>query len=101
LATIAASGWLTSCAIDALISPSVATRLAWASAVCAASSAACDVEAKAPAEADHIVGDLLRRRRVVAPSRGQLSLLATAFAHLKAYETRRERTIASSRPATQ
>jgi 2-dehydropantoate 2-reductase len=60
-----------------------------------------DVEAKAPVEADHIVGDLLRRRRVVDPSRGQLSLLATAFAHLKAYETRRERTIASSRPATQ
>jgi 2-dehydropantoate 2-reductase len=55
-----------------------------------------DVEANAPVEADHIVGDLLRRHRAVHPNRNQLSQLATAYAHLKAYETRRARTLAST-----
>jgi 2-dehydropantoate 2-reductase len=55
-----------------------------------------DVEANAPVEADHIVGDLLRRHRAVHPNRKQLSQLATAYAHLKAYETRRARTLAST-----
>jgi 2-dehydropantoate 2-reductase len=47
-----------------------------------------DVEANAPVEADHIVGDLLRRR---CSNRGKVSILATAYTHLKAYETRRAR----------
>jgi 2-dehydropantoate 2-reductase len=50
-----------------------------------------DVEAHAPVEADHIVGDLLRRRRSAPTDVGQGSLLAISYAHLKAYETRRTR----------
>ncbi|MGJ7508061.1 2-dehydropantoate 2-reductase [Variovorax sp. GT1P44] len=46
-----------------------------------------DIERGAPIEADHIVGDLLRRS---ADSKA-LSLLRVAFAHLKAYEARRAR----------
>ena len=56
-----------------------------------------DVEANAPVEADHIVGDLLRRRRAVHPN--HLSQLATAYTHLKAYEARRSRTLASTSQA--
>jgi 2-dehydropantoate 2-reductase len=47
-----------------------------------------DIERNAPIEADHIVGDLLRRgetKRVGHP------LLRIAYAHLKAYEARRAR----------
>ena len=55
-----------------------------------------DVEANAPVEADHIVGDLLRRRRAVHPNDNHLSHLATAYTHLKAYEARRSRTLAST-----
>jgi 2-dehydropantoate 2-reductase len=55
-----------------------------------------DVETNAPVEADHIVGDLLRRHRAVHPSGNQLSQLATAYVHLKAYETRRARTLSST-----
>jgi 2-dehydropantoate 2-reductase len=58
-----------------------------------------DVETNARVEADHIVGDLLRRRRAVHPNRNQLSLLATAYTHLKAYEARRSRTLASTQQA--
>jgi 2-dehydropantoate 2-reductase len=58
-----------------------------------------DVETNAPVEADHIVGDLLRRHRAVHPNSNQLSLLATAFTHLKAYEARRSRTLASTQQA--
>jgi 2-dehydropantoate 2-reductase len=58
-----------------------------------------DMETNAPVEADHIVGDLLRRRRAVHPNRNQLSLLATAYTHLKAYEARRSRTLASTQQA--
>jgi 2-dehydropantoate 2-reductase len=47
-----------------------------------------DVEANAPVEADHIVGDLLRRR---STNPGTSSILATAYTHLKAYESRRAR----------
>lgn len=47
-----------------------------------------DIERNAPVEADHIIGDLLRRR----PSGRALSLLGIAYAHLKAYEHRRART---------
>ena len=38
---MAASGWFTSCAIDVFISPSVVTRVTWASAVCAVCNASC------------------------------------------------------------
>jgi 2-dehydropantoate 2-reductase len=47
-----------------------------------------DIEAGARIEADHIVGDLLKRGGGNAPSR---SLLGIAYAHLKTYEARRGR----------
>ncbi|CCD40848.1 2-dehydropantoate 2-reductase [Candidatus Paraburkholderia kirkii UZHbot1] len=47
-----------------------------------------DLENGAPIEADHIVGDLLSRRRTRIEG---LSALAVAYAHLKAYEARRAR----------
>jgi 2-dehydropantoate 2-reductase len=49
-----------------------------------------DIERRGPIEADHIVGDLLRRgeaRALRAP------LLRVAYAHLKAYEARRAREV--------
>ncbi len=49
-----------------------------------------DIEANAPVEADHIIGDLLQRRR---EHNGKGSILATAYTHLKAYESRRERAL--------
>ncbi len=52
-----------------------------------------DIERGAPIEADHIVGDLLRRGEK-AP--GNRTLLRIAYAHLKAYEARREREKAAS-----
>jgi 2-dehydropantoate 2-reductase len=50
-----------------------------------------DIERNAPIEADHIIGDLLRRG--AALSLGNLSHLNVAYTHLKAYETRRTRTL--------
>jgi 2-dehydropantoate 2-reductase len=47
-----------------------------------------DIERGAPVEADHVVGDLLRRARNASPAP---SLLRVAYAHLKAYEARRAR----------
>ncbi len=47
-----------------------------------------DIERGAPIEADHVVGDLLRRGEK-AP--GDRTLLRIAYAHLKAYEARRKR----------
>jgi 2-dehydropantoate 2-reductase len=47
-----------------------------------------DIENGARIEADHIVGDLLAR----APKTLPTPLLATAYAHLRAYEARRART---------
>jgi 2-dehydropantoate 2-reductase len=47
-----------------------------------------DIERTAPTEADHILGDLLRYRGVMADDR---SLLRIAYAHAKAYEARRTR----------
>jgi 2-dehydropantoate 2-reductase len=47
-----------------------------------------DIENGARVEADHIVGDLLAR----APKTLPTPLLATAYAHLRAYEARRART---------
>jgi len=46
-----------------------------------------DIERRDRIEADHIVGDLLRR----APASLRAPLLATAYAHLRAYEARRKR----------
>jgi 2-dehydropantoate 2-reductase len=46
-----------------------------------------DIEQGSRIEADHIVGDLLRRAPRTVPS----ALLFTAYAHLRAYETRRKR----------
>lgn len=52
-----------------------------------------DVERGAQTEADQILGDLLRRRREPATSP---SLLAIAYAHLRAYEARRIRECAAN-----
>jgi 2-dehydropantoate 2-reductase len=46
-----------------------------------------DIEQGSRIEADHIVGDLLRRAPKAVPS----PLLITAYAHLRAYEARRRR----------
>jgi 2-dehydropantoate 2-reductase len=46
-----------------------------------------DIEQGSRIEADHIVGDLLRR----APKSLPAPLLATAYAHLRSYEARRKR----------
>jgi 2-dehydropantoate 2-reductase len=46
-----------------------------------------DIEQGSRIEADHIVGDLLRRAAKAPPA----PLLSTAFAHLRAYEARRKR----------
>ena len=51
-----------------------------------------DIERNAPIEADHIIGDLLRRG--AALSLGNLSHLTIAYTHLKAYEARRTCTLA-------
>jgi len=54
-----------------------------------------DIERDAPIEADHILGDLIRRGE---ESRvGDLSLLHIAYAHLRAYEVRRQRGMAAGR----
>src|SRR5450755_1231558 len=50
-----------------------------------------DVERNAPIEADHIIGDLLRRGP--ASPQGQPSHLSIAYTDLKAYEARRLRTL--------
>jgi 2-dehydropantoate 2-reductase len=50
-----------------------------------------DIEQGARIEADHIVGDLLGRRSQPQPA----SLLSTAYAHLKSYESRRAREAAA------
>jgi 2-dehydropantoate 2-reductase len=55
-----------------------------------------DVEGNAPVEADHVVGDLLRRRRTAGANSNQRSMLETVYTHLKAYETRRVRMLAST-----
>jgi 2-dehydropantoate 2-reductase len=47
-----------------------------------------DLENGAPIEADHIVGDLIARRRSKVEG---TSMLEVAYAHLKAYESRRAR----------
>jgi 2-dehydropantoate 2-reductase len=47
-----------------------------------------DIERRAPIEADHIIGDLLRRG---GSQEGDSLLLRITYAHLKAYEARRAR----------
>jgi 2-dehydropantoate 2-reductase len=47
-----------------------------------------DMERKSAIEADHILGDLLRRG---GDGGAPVSLLRVAYAHLKAYEARLER----------
>jgi 2-dehydropantoate 2-reductase len=51
-----------------------------------------DIERGAPIEADHVVGDLLRRGK---RDRHDHPLLRIALAHLKAYEARRARELAA------
>ena len=52
-----------------------------------------DIEQGSRIEADHIVGDLLRRASKAPPA----PLLTTAFAHLRSYEARRKRESQSGR----
>ncbi len=60
-----------------------------------------DIEGNAPIEADHIAGDLLRRRGDADQGPGKLSLLGIAYTHMKAYEARRVRTLAAAANAKQ
>jgi 2-dehydropantoate 2-reductase len=55
-----------------------------------------DMERGAPIEADHIIGDLIRRGEA---KKCELPLLRIAYAHLKAYEARRTREAAVSKAA--
>lgn len=48
-----------------------------------------DLEGGARIEADHVVGDLLRRRDAADPELSGMSLLQIAYIHLKTYEARR------------
>jgi 2-dehydropantoate 2-reductase len=54
-----------------------------------------DLEGNARVEADHVIGDLLQRRDSALANRNERSLLAAAYTHLKAYETRRARSVAA------
>jgi len=54
-----------------------------------------DMERNGPIEADHILGDLLLRADRSSGSRNEFPLLRLAYAHVKAYELRRERTLSS------
>jgi 2-dehydropantoate 2-reductase len=54
-----------------------------------------DIERDAPIEADHIIGDLIRRWGHTQASR--LSLLQVAYAHLTAYEARHRRAHAGTK----
>jgi 2-dehydropantoate 2-reductase len=54
-----------------------------------------DIEGNNPIEAEHVIGDLIARRDPVVAKRGGMSVLQLAYTHLKAYEARRERTLAS------
>jgi 2-dehydropantoate 2-reductase len=50
-----------------------------------------DIERRAPIEADHIIGDLIRRGSATDARLGTISLLGLAYAHLKAYQARQQR----------
>jgi len=47
-----------------------------------------DIERQAPIEADHILGDLIRRRNDAGAMPGGVAVLDLAYTHLKAYEAR-------------
>jgi len=55
-----------------------------------------DMEGNGPTEADHVLGDMLRRHAPAAAKRGKLSVLHIAYVHLKAYEARRARMLAAA-----
>ncbi|HEV2098681.1 MAG TPA: 2-dehydropantoate 2-reductase [Stellaceae bacterium] len=55
-------------------------------------SMARDIENHNPIEADHIIGDLIRRGEETGSLARGTSLLRLAYTHLKAYEAREERT---------
>lgn len=55
-----------------------------------------DIERGAPIEADHIIGDLIRRGERTG---NDPALLGIAYAHLKAYEARRTRERLAAQPA--
>jgi 2-dehydropantoate 2-reductase len=55
-----------------------------------------DIERGAPIEADHVIGDLLRRGD---KSPGGHKLLHIAYAHLKSYEARRDREMSAAAAA--
>jgi len=48
-----------------------------------------DIERGGPVEADHIIGDMIRRARAKGVA---TPLLRLVFSHLQAYEARRKRT---------
>jgi 2-dehydropantoate 2-reductase len=50
-----------------------------------------DIESRGRTEVDHILGDLLQRRK----AKSTHSLLAIAHLHVKAYEARRKRELHS------
>jgi 2-dehydropantoate 2-reductase len=50
-----------------------------------------DLESNARIEADHVIGDLLRRRNATDPELSNMSLLQIAYIHLKTYEGRRSK----------
>jgi 2-dehydropantoate 2-reductase len=50
-----------------------------------------DIERGAPTEADHILGDLIRRGGAGGGGPNDVPLLRIAYAHLRAYEARRKR----------
>jgi 2-dehydropantoate 2-reductase len=50
-----------------------------------------DIERGAPTEADHILGDLIRRSGGGGDGPNDLPLLRIAYAHLRAYDARRKR----------
>jgi 2-dehydropantoate 2-reductase len=60
-----------------------------------------DIESNSPIEAEHVVGDLLRRKDRAVAENGNLSTLQIAYANLNAYEARRARSLNSgSKPAS-
>jgi 2-dehydropantoate 2-reductase len=59
-----------------------------------------DIERQAPIEADHILGDLIGRGKRTDSAPSEMSLLRVAFANLKAYEARRNRTLSETHAAS-
>jgi 2-dehydropantoate 2-reductase len=50
-----------------------------------------DIENGLRTEGDHVLGDLLARRRADKPAGAPLTLLELAYTHVKAYEARHGR----------